>query len=586
MTKRADVPIAAAQPLLQRRVLWIVLLALLLGLAATVIAKLLLLLIGLITNLAFYARWSTVLVNPGTQLLGPWVILVPIAGGIIVGLMARYGHAGIRGHGIPEAMEQILLNESRIAPSLTLLKPLSSAISIGTGGPFGAEGPIIATGGALGSLIGQWLHVSADERKTLLAAGAAAGMAAIFGTPVAAVLLAIELLLFERRARSLIPVAVAAVAAIALRAVLIGSAPMFPMPHVAVPGAAALLTYGLIGLLVGLASIAVTALVYAVEDGFARLPIHWMWWPALGGLVVGVVGYLLPDTLGVGYSHIDAILGGRLGLAALIALCLLKLLSWAIALGSGTSGGTLAPLFIIGGALGGVLGAVAAQAMPWLHLDPGLAALVGMAAMFTGASRAFMTSVVFALEVTHQPHALPALLGGCALAYLVSALLMRTTIMSEKIERRGVRVPENLNEDFLARMRVEDACAAALVTLPAAAPVADTARWLRSAQAGTRHVWYPLQDTDGQIIGVVSSYSVVEAPEPASGPLRELPLHPVQFIAVGASLREAADRFVDPELPLLVVVGAQPAATPCGVLTRSDVLAAHAQRLREAQMLR
>ena len=432
-------------PLLGTRLLRICALAILLGLLVGGVARVLTMLIGVVTNLAFHQTWSTAFTSPAGHRLGAWVIVVPVIGGVIVGAMARWGSRAIRGHGIPEAMEQVLTNESRIPARMTWLKPVSSAIAIGTGGPFGAEGPIIATGGALGSLLGQRLPVTADERKTLLAAGAAAGMAAVFSAPVAAVLLSIELLLFERRARSLLPVALAAVTGTGVRFVLEGPGPVFPMPALAPVTPAALIVYALLGLLMGVAGVWVTRLTYGIEDAFERLPIHWMWWPALGGLVVGAVGYVMPATLGVGYDNITAVITGRLGLAAMALLAFAKLVSWSVALGSGTSGGTLAPLFTIGGALGGVCGA-ALSVWPPLHVDPHMAALIGMAALFAGASRALMTSAVFVFETTMQPHALLPLLAACTMAYLVSGLMMRHTIMTEKIARRGVHVPT----DFVA----------------------------------------------------------------------------------------------------------------------------------------
>ncbi len=335
-----------------RRVLFIGGLGIGLGLVASLIARGLTVLIGIITNLAFYGHWSTEFVGPAGNHLGGFVVLVPIVGGLVVGLMARYGSAAIRGHGIPEAMEKVLFNESRIPARMTFLKPLSAAISIGSGGPFGAEGPIIATGGALGSFIGQVLRVSAEERKTLLAAGAAAGMSATFSAPVSAVLLAIELLLFEYRSRSLVPVALASAAACGAHMALVGSEPAFAMPAVQAPGGVALAVYVGMGAIVGFASMLVTRAVYAVEDGFEKLPIHWMGWPALGGVVVGGVGLLSPHTMGVGYDNIDRILSGELAGQAVIVFCALKFVSWTLSLGTGTSGGTLAPIFTIGGGLG------------------------------------------------------------------------------------------------------------------------------------------------------------------------------------------------------------------------------------------
>ncbi|MFC4764648.1 chloride channel protein [Dyella koreensis] len=567
---------------LDRRVLWISAMAMVLGAVMAGVARALTALIGLITNLAFYGRWSDAFVSPAGNRLGLWVILVPVIGGLIVGVMARWGSQAIRGHGIPEAMEQVLINESRIKPRLTWLKPVSSAVAIGTGGPFGAEGPIIATGGALGSLLGQFVHVTADERKTLLAAGAAAGMAAVFSAPVSAILLAIELLLFERRARSLIPVALAAFIGTGVRYVIEGSEPMFAMPALAAPGLAALVVYALLGLLTGVASVGITRLTYAIEDGFEKLPIHWMWWPALGGLVVGAVGYIAPLTLGVGYSNIGAVLSGELGLSAMLALCCFKLLSWSIALGSGTSGGTLAPLFTIGGALGGVLGLGLLHAAPWLQIDPRMAALVCMAAIFAGASRAFLTSIVFAFETTLQTHALLPLLGACAAAYLVSGLMMRHTIMTEKIARRGVRVPSDYAADHLDRILVRDACSRDVVSLRANDSLATVRQWMEGGGATTRHQGFPVLDEQDRLVGVITRRDLFDHPSPemlVGALIRRPPL----VVDENHTLRDAADHMVEADVGRLVVVDRSSAHRVTGIITRGDLLAAHARRLREAR---
>ena len=472
----ADVPVRAT--LVDRRVVAISGLAILIALAASLVARALTACIGFFTNLAFYGRLSTSFVSPADHRLGPWVVLVPVAGGVIVGLMARFGSKAIRGHGIPEAMEQVLTNKSRIPARMTFLKPLSAAISIGTGGPFGAEGPIIATGGALGSVVGQLLKTTAIERKTLLAAGAAAGMAATFASPVSAVLLAVELLLFEYRPRSLVPVALAACVATGARIAFLGSAPVCAMPDLSQPSGAALASYILLGALVGVASVAVTRAVYAVEDGFERLPIHWMWWPAIGGIAVGTIGYFAPRTMGVGYDNIEQIISGAMVVETVIVLCSLKLVSWVISLGSWTSGGTLAPLFTIGGGLGAALGTLAALGAPSLGIDVRIAALVGMAAMFAGASRALLASVVFAFETTRQPIGLLPLLGGCTSAFLVSCLLMRNSIMTEKIARRGVRVLGEYSADFLDQLSVRDHAHGPAVTLRADETIEAVRAWL------------------------------------------------------------------------------------------------------------
>ena len=418
--------------------------------AATVAARLLVTLITLITNLAYFGRWSLTLRSPAEHAPGLWAVAVPVVGGVVVGLMARYGSRAIRGHGIPEAMEQVLLNESRIPPRLTFLKPVSAAIAIGTGGPFGAEGPIIATGGALGSLVGQLLRTTAAERKTLLAAGAAAGMAATFGSPVSAVLLAIELLLFEFRPRSIIPVALASAAAAGVRNATLGGAPIFAMPDIAQPGGAALLFYVVLGAVVGRARGGRDAAVYAVEDAFERLPVHWMWWPAIGGVAVGVVGIVAPRTLGVGYDNIEQIVNGQL-----IGQAVARPVPHEVRLvghraGQRHLGRHAGPAVHHRRRLRGGCSVARRRCCcrppASIRASP---ALVGMAAIFAGASRALLASVVFAFETTLQPLGLLPLLGGCTAAYLVSCLLMQHTIMTEKIARRGVRVPAEYSADFL-----------------------------------------------------------------------------------------------------------------------------------------
>lgn len=566
-----------SQPL-DKRTVWISFLGIALGIIAAFIAYGLTALIGLITNLAFYGRINTSFVSPAHHHLGLWVIAIPVIGGLIVGGMARWGSKAIRGHGIPEAMEQILRNESRIPARITWLKPVSSAIVIGTGGPFGAEGPIIATGGALGSLLGQLIHVTADERKTLLAAGAAAGMAAIFAAPISAVLLAIELLLFERRARSLIPVALAAATAASIRYHLEGSEAVFAMSTIAIPGVMALLVYTLLGALLGVIGVGITKLTYGIEDVFEKLPIHWAWWPACGGLIVGLIGYINPQTLGVGYDNIAAILNNHLVLNALIALCLLKLISWSIALGSGTSGGTLAPLFTMGGALGGIVGISFSSWFPWMGLDPRIAALVGMASLFTGASRAFLAAVVFAFETTLQPHGLLPLLASCAAAYLASGLLMRHTIMTEKIIRRGVRVPSDYSADYLDRVSVGSICSRNVVALDHQQLIADVKAWVNQGTAESEHQGFPVCKA-GRVIGMVTHKDLLKADAMRIGDLiRRAPL----LVQESHSAREAADHMAAANVGRLIVVADDDWGKMVGIITRGDLLACHSQRLKEA----
>lgn len=574
----------AQVPLVSLRTVYISALSILIACAAGIVARLLTALIGLITNVSFYGRFSLAFSSPAGNHLGTYVILIPVIGGLIVGVMARFGSEAIRGHGIPEAMEQVLFGGSRVPPRLTFLKPLSAAIAIGTGGPFGAEGPIIATGAALGSLVGQLLKITADERKTLLAAGASAGMAATFGSPVSAVLLALELLLFEYRPRSIIPVALACVTAQAVRIAFVGTTPIFPMPDVVSPRGYALAVYILVGAIVGVAAVLATRAVYGVEDLFEHIPLHWMWWPAIGAVAVGVVGYFSPHTMGVGYDNIEQIVSGSILGRALIALFVLKFVSWAISLGSGTSGGTLAPLFTIGGGLGSVLGAFAIAVFPGLGVDLRVAALVGMAAMFAGASRALLASVVFAFETTRQPLSLLPLLGGCTAAFLVSSLLMRHTIMTEKIARRGARILAEYSIDYLDQVLVRTAATREVVTLAADDTVIAVRRWFASRAGGTTHQGFPVVDRAQNLVGVITRRDIFNPDASETAPLRQILKRPPVVVFEENSLREAADHMVNEDVGRLAVVTRNKPQKVTGWLTRSDLLKAHRQRLEDASL--
>ncbi|HYB91480.1 MAG TPA: chloride channel protein [Candidatus Binataceae bacterium] len=565
------------------RVVHLSLIAIAIGLMAGLAARILLALIGLITNLSFYGRLSPQFVSPAANRLGLLVIVVPAIGGLIVGLMARYGSEAIRGHGIPEVMEQVLRNQSRILPRVTFLKPISAAIAIGTGGPFGAEGPIIATGAALGSLIGQLLRTTADERKVLLSAGAAAGMAATFGSPVSAVLLAIELLLFEFRPRSLIPVAFASAAATALRMEFMGSAPIFAMPGVGPANQTALIAYVLLGVLVGAASVAVTRWVYLIEDGFNLLPIHWMWWPALGGLVVGAIGYWLPQTLGVGYDNISRELSDGLAERAVVLLCIFKFVSWAVSLSSGTSGGTLAPLFTIGGAMGAAIGGGAIALFPGAGLDLRLCALIGMAAMFAGASRALLASIVFAFETTLQPFALLPLTAGCTAAYLISSLLMKGTIMTEKIARRGIPVPVDYTADFLSQILVGDVASREVVSLRADLTLGEIRSWIAEGRPGSAHHGFPVLDGDLVLVGVVSQRDLLDPVTPAGTRVGEVVRGPRVVVFEDNTLRDAVDLMARHRMGRVPVVKRENPAEVVAMLSQSDIRSANRRRLEETE---
>jgi H+/Cl- antiporter ClcA/CBS domain-containing protein len=582
VAQNADVP--PQYSTVDARVLRLCAVAVVLGVAAAFVGQALVALIAFTTNLSFYGQLSLVNRQPADAVaqLGGWVVFIPIIGGLVVGIIARYGSKAIRGHGIPEAMEQILTNESRISPRVTFLKPISSAIAIGTGGPFGAEGPIIATGSALGSLFGQVISITAPERKTLLAAGAAAGMAAIFGSPVAAVLLAIELLLFEYRPRSIIPVALAAATATGVRMAFEGMEPVFAMPDLTQPSGGALAMYVALGAFMGAMAAGVTRIVYAVEDAFERLPIHWMWWPAIGAVAVGVTGYFVPDTLGVGYQNIDRVLSGKLAAGAMLLLAGAKFISWSISIGSGNSGGTMAPLFTIGGALGGAIGIGLAAAAPGLGVEPRLAALVGMATMFAGASRAMLACAVFAFETTLQPFGLLPLLGGCAASYLASSLLMKNSLMTEKIARRGLRIPAEYMADILDQVFVRNVASTNLVTLRAEETVGQARTWLAAGAGGTTHQGFPVLNERNVLVGVLTRRDLLDAALEEGSRLADVIARPPKFVYHDCTVRQAANHMVNHHIGRLPVVRRGPKPEVIGMITRSDILSVFQRHVDDA----
>ncbi len=563
-------------------------LAVLIAAAAGFVARILIMLIALITNLAFLHRVSTAAASPADGHVGLWVLVIPVIGALGVGVMARYGSSAIRGHGIPEVMEKVLHGESRIPMRVMFFKPLSAALAIGTGGPFGAEGPIIATGGALGSIVGQYVHVSSDERKTLLAAGAAAGMAATFGSPVSAVLLAVELLLFEYRPRSLIPVSLAAAVAAGVRIVFEGTGAVFAVPPFAQPGGEALAIYALLGAAIGAFAVGVSRFTYVIEDAFERLPIHWMWWPAIGALAVGICGYFEPRVLGVGYSNITAILGGTIVGRALVVLVVLKLIAWAVYLGSGTSGGTLAPLFTIGGGAGALAGAAIASSAPALGVDARVAALVGMAATFAGASHALLTSIVFAFETTRQSVGLLPLLAGCTAAYLTALLLSRHSIMTEKLARRGAPVRTEYSADHLAQVFARDAASANVVMLKADDVLVEVREWLDSGESAS-HQGFPVLDADGLLVGVVTRRDLLNGPDVTLEGVRhvgDVIRRAPAVVYSDSTLRDAADLMVTEGVGRLPVVDRANPRRVVGILSRSDLLYAHGTRLAAGRRTR
>jgi H+/Cl- antiporter ClcA/CBS domain-containing protein len=482
------------------RVLILVAMAFVVGTGSAFAAWLLLKLIALATNLAWFHRFSVEHISYAELKPSFLVLIVPVLGGLIIGVIARYGSEKIRGHGIPEAIEAILIGSSRMQPKVAILKPLSSAIAIGTGGPFGAEGPIIMTGGAIGSLFAQCFHLSAAERKTMLVAGAAGGMTAVFDTPIAAVLLAVELLLFEWKPRSLIPVMVAAVVAVAWRPLLLGAGPLFPLLFNYDISPGVLLLCAVVGLSMGLLSGLLTALLYAAEDMFLKLPIHWMWWPAIGGLAIGLGGLVEPRAMGVGYDVIHDLLANSITAQAVLVLVTVKCIIWIVALASGTSGGVLAPLLIIGGAAGFLEG-------QYFTGPVELWSLLGMAAMMGGTMRSPLTGIIFAVELTGKIELLVPLLVATGCSYAVTVLLLKRSILTEKIARRGQHITREYSVDPYELLRVSEVMVASPQTLPSTMSIDAAINLFKSNERP--HKSYPLVDQNQGLVGMVSRADIL-----------------------------------------------------------------------------
>jgi len=560
------------------------------GLLAGVIAYVLQKLIAFLTTLVFYHRLTADTMSPRNAHLGLWIILIPALGGVIVGFMAKYGSSKIKGHGIPEAMEAVLFNRSRIQPRVAILKPLSAAIAIGTGGPFGAEGPIIQTGGAIGSLIGQVLHTTASERKVLLACGAAAGMSATFSTPIAGVILAIELLLFEFKSRSFIPLVIASTLAAAVHMQLLGIGPMFQVAPMNFDIPRALPFYALLGVICGLAASGVSKALYWVEDQFEKLPVDEVWWPAIGGLGLGVIGYFVPRVLGVGYDTIGDILNANLGLKLLIVLALAKSVALMVSLGAGTSGGLLAPMFLSSAALGGVFAISINKLVPGAALSAGAFALVAMGAVFGAASRATFSFIIFAFEITRDYNSVLPLMLVCVIADGIAILLMpKTSIMTEKLTRRGLRIHQEFEPDILQQFWVADMMEKQVPTLHADMRVGELAeRVSRHEPEFARHHGFVLVDETGRLEGVITRHDVYHA-------LQADPLGEMTVLEAGnrspviaypdESLHDAVARMVGNDIGRLPVVARDDPRHIVGYVERRSIMAARLYRHREEHEL-
>ncbi|HTU29507.1 MAG TPA: chloride channel protein [Solirubrobacteraceae bacterium] len=561
--------------------LWLVPIAVGIGALAAGVSLALLDMIGFFTNLFYFQRLSVHLVSPAGNTLGVLAVVIPIGGGLVVGLMARFGSEQIRGHGIPEAMERILINGSQVQPRLAVLKPISSAISIGTGGPFGAEGPIILTGGAVGSIVGQLFHLTAVQRRSLLVAGASAGMSAVFGTPVAATLFGVELLAFEFKPRSMTLIGLAAATADGLRmlmanAGLVSPQPLFPIHTHAPLGGVALLGAAAIGIIVGLSAWVMTQAVYGAEDAFKKLTghLHWMWWPMIGGLIIGLGGLADSRALGVGYGTIHAELLGQLGIGALAALCAVKLVIWSCGLGGGTSGGILAPILMMGAALGGILGHLLPGA------SPGVWALLGLAAALGGVTRSPFTAIIFAFELTHDQNSLLALLIAATVAHLVSVLVLKRSILTEKVARRGFHVMREYAVDPLEATFVREVMDTDIYTVEPDRELSAVYDSLREGSSQRRQRLYPVLEADGRLVGALPWSAVLEAKDGA-GTARDAMLRDMTVAHPDEILRPVADRMAELEIGVLPVVARDDPGRLDGLITQFDLLRARQKLLVE-----
>ncbi|NNM89002.1 MAG: chloride channel protein [Phycisphaerae bacterium] len=573
------IPSKDSRGLLDRSGLFLCLLAAFIGVLGEGAAWSLFKLIGLFTNLSFRGQFSFAFYAPTTAHVGWWVLLIPAAGGIVVGLMARYGSEMIRGHGIPEAMASALFHDSKIPARVAVLKPLSAAVSIGTGCPFGAEGPIIATGAALGSIVGQIITVTKERRRVLLAAGAAAGMSATFGAPLASILMALELLLFEFQPISILAVAIASGVAAGLRIAVTGTTPIFAMPALPVPTLEPLTIYAAIGVMCGLLAVLLTHGLYFVERLFKKYShVHWMWWPAMGGVVVGVCGLIFNPSMGVGYVNIRHILGGKGGLEFAGLLLLTRMVSWTVALGSGTSGSTMAPLFNIGSALGAVVAITILHLIPHADVNVRAAALVGMAALFCGATWTPLTSIVFAFETTLRPNGLAPIVAGCTTSFLVSCALMRSNLLTEKFARSGGRALFRPQADFMDSVLVKEAFTPDPFCLGGDETCDSARKKVATDEKYMPYDGFPIIDEHQHLLGVLTTHDLLNPETPPETRLSAMIRRPPVVIYSDCSLRRADQMMVRHAVGRLVVMDRDAPSKILGIITRDDLLTAHRQR--------
>jgi H+/Cl- antiporter ClcA len=545
--------------------------ALLIGLVGGLVAQGLLELIYFFTNLFFYGRFSFAVTSPAHNHLGLWVILIPPAGGLLVGLLIYFFEPTLKGHGIPEAMEAVLFGHSRMRLRVAILKPLATAFAIGTGGPFGAEGPIIQTGGAIGSLFGQAIGLTPYHRRVLLASGAAAGMAATFTAPLAGILVAIELLLFELRARSFIPVALAASVATGVRIHFAGWAPLFPMPAFKITGMRELWLFALMGILMGIVGIVMIRVLSWLEDSFDELPIKYavIWSPAIGAIILGIIGYFYPQVFGTSYDTIRDMLNDRLTAGSLVGVAVAKFWALVISLGSGTTGGVFAPSLVVGGGLGAVFGMGFKHILPNVVSDPGFYSLVAMAAVFGGIARAPFTSIVFLFELSHNPNSLLPLIICVMISDGFVRLFSRDSIMTVKLVKRGLIVLQDYSVPVLMRARIDQVMRKEFNVLQADEELRAVLEKFLPGDLGL----IPVVNASGILIGIVEAHDLLRIEPPDHHfKMRELVRQDYVLAYPGESVDQVHRDMMLKNVENVVVVESSRVLKPVGIARANDIL--------------
>jgi chloride channel protein, CIC family len=545
--------------------------AVLVGFVSGLVAQALLELIYLFTNIFYYHRFSFAITNPANHHLGAWAILIPPIGGLLVGVMIYFWEPTLKGHGIPEAMESVLFGHSRMRIRVAILKPLATAFAIGTGGPFGAEGPIIQTGAALGSLFGQAIGLTPYYRRVLLASGAAAGMAATFTAPFAGILVAIELLLFELRARSFIPVALAASVATGVRIYFVGWTPLFPAPAFKLTGMNELWLFAVLGVLMGMVGIAMIRTLSWLEDFFDELPIKHalIWSPAIGALILGIIAYFYPQVLGTSYDTIRDMLNDRLTVGKLIGISVAKFWALVISLGSGTTGGVFAPSLVVGGGLGAAFAIGCQHIFPSLVSNPAFYALAAMAAVFGGIARAPLTSIVFLFELSHNPNALLPLIVCVMISDGFVRLFSRDSIMTIKLVKRGLIVLQDYSVPVLMRARIDQVMHKQFSQLQAEDELREVLKQFSPGDVS----FIPVVEKDGALVGIVEPHDLLRTEPPDHHfKMREIARRDFVLAYPGELIDQVHRDMMLKNSENVVVVEPGSARKPAGIARANDIL--------------